>query len=304
MNWRISTGSKSSGFSCMAITDPQMEVSGRRSSWLTIPRNSARSRSISSSCVMSCMVTTTDSTSPASDRTGVTLTSTLTLLPSGTARTISSARTVSVMLRVSAKGNSGREISLPSARRTVSKSSSCSAVWSGSSRPSTILLASRLKETGAPLRYVEDGDPHGGSVDEGFQAGLGALLLPVPAGIGDHQGDLGGEHDQGLLILLGELAAVLLLGQVDIAHAPAAVAYGYAQEGAHGHRSVQFAEAHGLGMAAKVRHPDRAGDRVQMYSKNRWPSGMSQMRRASSTLSPETRRSSSPPASSRVVMTP
>ena len=124
-NWRISTGSRSSVFSCMAITDPQMEVSGMRSSWLTMPRNSARIRSISSNCVMSCMVTTTDSTSPSSDRMGVALSSTLTRRPSGAARTISSARTVSVVLRASAKGNSSREISLPSARRTVITSSSC-----------------------------------------------------------------------------------------------------------------------------------------------------------------------------------
>ena len=40
-----------------------METRGVRSSWLTTPRNSARSRSSSSSGVRSCMVTTTDSTS-------------------------------------------------------------------------------------------------------------------------------------------------------------------------------------------------------------------------------------------------
>ena len=48
-----------------------MEVSGARSSWLTMPRNSARNRSSSSSGARSCMVTTTDSTSPSSDRIGV-----------------------------------------------------------------------------------------------------------------------------------------------------------------------------------------------------------------------------------------
>ena len=91
----------------------------------------------------------------------MTLTSTLTLRPSGTARTISSARTVSVTLRASARGNSKRESSLPSARRTVSTSGSCSAVRSGSSRPSTILLASRLKETGAPLGMSKTATPTG-----------------------------------------------------------------------------------------------------------------------------------------------
>ena len=48
------------------VIAPLMEVSGTRSSWLTIPKNSARSRASSSWGVMSCTVTTTDSTSPSS----------------------------------------------------------------------------------------------------------------------------------------------------------------------------------------------------------------------------------------------
>ena len=60
-----------------------MEVSGPRSSWLTKLRNSARSRSISSRGVRSCKVTTTVSTRPSSAKTGVALTSTVTLRPSG-----------------------------------------------------------------------------------------------------------------------------------------------------------------------------------------------------------------------------
>ena len=96
-----------------------MEVRGIRSSWLTMPRNSARSRSCSSTAVMSCMATTTDSTSPSPERMGVALSSTVTLRPSGTPMTISSARTVSLEPRTRARGNSCRETSLPSARRTV-----------------------------------------------------------------------------------------------------------------------------------------------------------------------------------------
>ena len=63
-----------------------MEVSGVLSSWLTMPRNSARSRSSSSIGVMSCMVTTTDSTSPSSpssEKMGVALTRVVTLSPVG-----------------------------------------------------------------------------------------------------------------------------------------------------------------------------------------------------------------------------
>ena len=60
-----------------------MEVSGTRSSWLTIPRSSARNRSNSSSGVMSCSVTTTDSTSPSSERMGVAFTNVVNDRPSG-----------------------------------------------------------------------------------------------------------------------------------------------------------------------------------------------------------------------------
>ena len=60
-----------------------MEVSGARSSWLTMPRNSVRVRSISSNGARSCRVTTTDSTSPAAERIGVALISVVTRRPSG-----------------------------------------------------------------------------------------------------------------------------------------------------------------------------------------------------------------------------
>ena len=160
-NWRISAGSRSDVASSMVVAEPLMEVSGVRSSWLTMPRNSARSRSISSRGVMSCMVTTTDSTPPSSDRMGVALSNTVTLRPPAVSITISSARTVSLVPSASAKGNSAREIWRPSARRTVTTSRSCSVVWSGFRRPSTILLASRLNDTGAPVPMAKTATPTG-----------------------------------------------------------------------------------------------------------------------------------------------
>ena len=63
------------------------------------------------------MVTTTDSTTSSSDRMGVALTRVVTLRPSGDRSTISSARTVSPVTRVWARGNSRRETSRPSARQ-------------------------------------------------------------------------------------------------------------------------------------------------------------------------------------------
>ena len=53
MSWRTSVGSSSDGVSSMVVAAPLMEVSGVRSSWLTIARNSARIRSISSTSAMS-----------------------------------------------------------------------------------------------------------------------------------------------------------------------------------------------------------------------------------------------------------
>ena len=97
MRWnsRISAGSSSAASSSSASAEPLMAISGARSSWLTRPRNSVRIRSISSSGARSCMVTTTDPIASPSPRIGVALISVLTLRPSGTESTTSSARTVS-----------------------------------------------------------------------------------------------------------------------------------------------------------------------------------------------------------------
>ena len=160
-NCIISAGSSSDAASSRVVTEPLMEVSGVRSSWLTMPRNSARSRSSSSIGVMSCRVTTKDSTSPSSERMGVALSSAVTLRPSGTWMTISSARTVSPVFSACARGNSRSDTSRPSARRTVTTSSSCSGGWSGIRRPSTILLASRLNDTGAPVLASKTTTPTG-----------------------------------------------------------------------------------------------------------------------------------------------
>ena len=141
--------------------EPLMEVSGARSSWLTIPRNSARSRSSSSKGVMSCRVTTKDSISPPSERMGVALTSVVTLRPSGTWMTISSARTVSPVLNACVRGNSSRETSRPSARRKVSTLRSSSTEPSGAQRPWSILLVSRLTDTGTPVLASKTTTPTG-----------------------------------------------------------------------------------------------------------------------------------------------
>ena len=140
-----------------------MEVSGTRSSWLTIPRNSARSLSASSKCVMSCSVTTTDSApmSKSSEYMGVVLISALTERPSGMISDISSARTVSADLMIWAMGSSARDISRPSARRMIirrMKSCASSMDWC---RTPPIRFASRLAITISPVLASKTSTPTG-----------------------------------------------------------------------------------------------------------------------------------------------
>ena len=150
-NCRTTAGSRSDDESSTVAAEPLMEVRGARSSWLTMARNSARSRSGSSKAARSCKVTTKDSNVPSPERMGVALSSTDTLRPSGTRRTISSACTVSPALSNAAMGNSCSENSRPSARRKVTRFIRSTGLWPGSHRLATILVASRLKDLGRPV---------------------------------------------------------------------------------------------------------------------------------------------------------
>ena len=82
-NWRTTAGSRSATESRIVDADPLMEVRGILSSWLTMARKSARSRSVSSTAARSWRVTMKDSTAPSSPRMGAALSSTVTLLPVG-----------------------------------------------------------------------------------------------------------------------------------------------------------------------------------------------------------------------------
>ena len=163
MRWnsRISARSSSASSSSSASAEPLIEISGARSSWLTRPRNSVRIRSISSSGARSCIVTTTDSTVPAAERIGVELISVLTLRPSGTDSTTSSARTVSPSPNCSASGNSLNDTSRPSARRQAITSRACSGGRPGIRRPSPMRLASRLNRVGCPVCASKTTTPTG-----------------------------------------------------------------------------------------------------------------------------------------------
>ena len=160
-NWRTTAGSRSATESRIVVAEPLMEVRGILSSWLTMARNSARSRSGSLTSAISCMVTTMDSICPPSDRIGVAFSSSVRLRPSGTLMTTSSARNVSPDCSASATGKSLSETSRPSARRKVTSSSRSCAGWSGSRRLSTIRRASRLKDLGSPVATSNTATPTG-----------------------------------------------------------------------------------------------------------------------------------------------
>ena len=180
---------------------------------------------------MSCMVTTTVSTSlSSSERNGVALTRTVIDRPSGTLRTISSARTVSPLLSNWARGRSARDTAGPSKRRTVRTCSSSSGGRSGSRTASIIRTASRLKEIGAPVRASKDRHTHGRGVNQRLQARPGAAVRPCTgAGVGDDHRRLGREHHQYLLVLLGIFT--LLLVEVDGAQVLTLVADWSSQKG-------------------------------------------------------------------------
>ena len=154
-NWTISAGSSAGEAPSTVAAEPLMEVSGARSSWLTMPRNSARRRSSSSTGVRSWRVTTTGPALPWSPPMRPALTSTLTPRPAGPESTISSARSGAPF------PSSFSAASRPSPNRHLNVAASRSAERPPLRSPSTIRLASRLSDTGLPLRASKTTTPTG-----------------------------------------------------------------------------------------------------------------------------------------------
>ena len=107
------------------------------------------------------MVITREVTAPPSARIGVALTSVLTLRPSGTESTTSSARIVSPLRISCSMENAPRLTSRPSARRKDSTSSTRSGGWPGWRRFSAMRRASRLNDTGPPVSASSTSTPTG-----------------------------------------------------------------------------------------------------------------------------------------------
>ena len=120
-----------------------------------------------------------------------------------------------------------------------------------------------------PRLGVEDHDAHRRGVHQDLQVGPGPPLLPVPAGVGDDHRRLGGEHHQRLLVILAELRAGLLPGQVDAGHAPAQVPDGGCQEGAYRHRQARLGQPLRCKVARQVGQPERLGNPAQALEEPR-----------------------------------
>ena len=217
-NWPTSAGSSGVDESRTVAAAPLIDVSGARSSWLTMARNSARSRSRSSSGVMSCSVATTDTSSPSSERIGEALTRVVTLVPSRRSITSSSACTASPSRTARTTGNSLKATSDPSMRRQVSPHTSCVASRASAGGAPTMRRASRLTITTVRELASTTNTPTGDVLTRSLEVGLGSLLIAVAAGVGDRHRRLGGEHRQGLLVVLGEHRAVVLVTHQDRSH--------------------------------------------------------------------------------------
>ena len=121
----------------------------------------------------------------------------------------------------------------------------------------------------APRLRVEHQDAHRRGVDQGLQVGPGPLLVPVPAGVGDDQRSLGGEHHQGLLVFGGELH--LLLAHVEGPDALPQAADGRGQEGqngADGHRRAELGKAQGSDVAVEVPESQRLGNPAEVLEEH------------------------------------
>ena len=183
---------------------------------------------------MSCRVTTIDSTAPSPERMGVGVEQQGgRSRPSGTLMTTSSGPQ-----RIAGAQNPGHRkvpqgdlptVCAPEGPNTSRRSSGdCP----GLRRLSTSLIASRLKDFGAPVPASKDDHTPTGEVSMRVsRSALARRSSRCRRALAINHRRLGGEHDQRVLVLLGELPPLLILGEVDAADALAQVQHGGGQEG-------------------------------------------------------------------------
>ena len=208
-NCTISAGSRPGEAPSTVAAEPLIEVSGARSSWLTMPRNSARSRSSSWSGAMSCMVTTSDSTAPSTERIGVALTRAVALLPPGTESTTSSARTVPKLAERRRQPGLGERdfasVGAPHDQRVLEL------LHRGARHAQALhdpprLAIERHRTAGAE---IDDDHADRRGLDQRLQVRARPPLVAVCAGVDDGRRRLRCEQQQDLLVLVRELPAIL-----------------------------------------------------------------------------------------------
>ena len=117
-----------------------------------------------------------------------------------------------------------------------------------------------------PFSCIQHDDAYGRGVDEGLEVSPEVLFVSVPAGIGDDHGRLGSEHDQGLFVSISKLPPVLLLHEIDTAHALAMMADRGHEKSClrtHRHGQAQLEPSHGFDVVLEVPEPRRLLNRSE-----------------------------------------
>ena len=124
--------------------------------------------------------------------------------------------------------------------------------------PSPRRRASRLIDTGRPLRTSNTRRTDRRGLDQGLEGGARPLLVAMGAGVGDGRGRLRGEQHEHLLVLGGELGAVLLLAEEEVADLHPAMAHRRSLAGLDNHPVGGETERGDVG--GHVRHPQEPSD--------------------------------------------
>ena len=198
------------------MIEPLTEVRGARSSWLTIARNSARSRSSSFSGVMSCTVATYRSNSPFSVRMGV-------ALMQGRHRSVLRQREGDLLASYRLA-----ELGAPPPGRSHAATPRARPPGAGSGPRGVPRATDRDRWTSTslasppgwptpwpPLLRRRTTTPTGAVFTRVSRSASGPLHIAVLPGVGDDQRRLRGEHDQRLDILLAERLIRPVMAQPD-----------------------------------------------------------------------------------------
>ena len=166
----------------------------------------------------------------------------MTLRPSGTESTISSARTVSALRSSSASGKLPQAELAPVGARAGKALEDLLGRLPGLPEARHEALRFAVEREQPAGRGVEDRNPYGGGLDKGLQIGPRALLGAIGAGVRDGGRGLRGEEREDLLVFVRERLPAFLLREVEVADMRAPVSHVGSLEGARRQGHVGKAE--------------------------------------------------------------